>query len=154
VYVLEGNRWQELDGRLSRAREHLAADSDGQGRVWFIAGEETVDGKKTVFGDVDVVEGDSVEAAGELPIARGAVGGFWLPPATACAAGGRNTKTEPSAAVDCVDADGKTLSLPSLPEPRFGTATAVFGDKLYVFGGLTGDAVASDLASVLSLTGG
>jgi Kelch motif len=153
VYVLEGGKWRELDDRLSQGREGLAADSDGKGKVWFMAGEQATEGKKIPYGNIDVVSGDSVTEAGEVPIARGAVAGFWLPPSTACVVGGRNDAGKPVGAVDCVDADGNQLSLPSMEVGRLGMVAAVLDNKLFVFGGLTRDRLASDLVDVLPLTG-
>jgi hypothetical protein len=153
VFVLENGKWRELDDRLSQGREGLAADSDGKGKVWFMAGEEATGGKKTPYGNIDVVSGDTVTEAGQVPIARGAVAGFWLPPSTACVVGGRNDVGRPVGAVDCVDADGNQLSLPSLEVGRLGMVAAVLDNKLYVFGGLTRDRLASDLVDVLPLTG-
>jgi N-acetylneuraminic acid mutarotase len=153
VYIFEDDHWRRLGDQLTKAREHLAADTDGKGSVYFIAGEQTVNNQKTEFPTVDVVKGNKVSKVGDLPINRGAVAGFWLPPSTACAVGGRNSDGRPVGAVDCVSADGKKVSLPSLPEARFGVAAALFEDRLYAFGGFTADKVASDEATVLSLTG-
>jgi N-acetylneuraminic acid mutarotase len=154
VFVLEGDRWRELDAKLSEAREGLAADSDGNGKVWFMGGEAAgASGGKTEYANVDVVSGDDVAQAGEVPIPRGAVAGVLLRPATACVVGGRNGAGRPIGAVECVDAAGKQLALPSLPVGRLGMVAALSGDKLYVFGGLTRDRLASDIVTVLPLKG-
>lgn len=132
VWALDGGQWDRV-GELDQPREHLAAASDGDGRVWLLAGR--TGGLDTNLAAVDLVEGQSVTTIGELPTARGGLAGFFHPDPGACAVGGE----EPGAtfdAVECVDADGEVTVLSSLAEPRHGLGAAVVGDVAYtVMGG-------------------
>jgi hypothetical protein len=131
VWTLEDPRegqWQEL-GELSLARDHLDATSDGDGRVWFLAGREmTLTSNRAT---VDLVEADDVTEIGRLPTARGGVAAFWSPTHGACLAGGEQP-TGTFSEVECIDADGETVSLPALSEARHGLGAAVIGGIAYV----------------------
>jgi hypothetical protein len=129
VFALENGAWRRL-GRLSQAREHLAAASDGKGTTYFLAGEVNRDNAKTVFGTVDAVEGDTVRSIGELPTARGSVGGFYSPDDGACAGGGRHSGGL-HAEVECISPDGATKKLPNLKTPRHGLGMAVVDGNAY-----------------------
>ncbi|HVM12992.1 MAG TPA: hypothetical protein VM287_01515 [Egibacteraceae bacterium] len=128
VVGLEGDRWSPV-GELSRAREHLAAAGDGQGRVWFLAGR--TGGLDTNLATVDLVEGDDVRPLGEVPTPRGGVAAFWAPAAGACVVGGEQPDGT-FADVECVDADGTVTVLPSLGMARHGLGAAVVENAAYV----------------------
>lgn len=131
VWALADGEWARL-GALGEPREHLAAASDGSGRVWLLGGRTS--GLDTNLAAVDLVEGDSVSTVGELPTARGGLAGFFHPDAGACAVGGE----APDAtfdAVECVGADGEATVLPSLAEPRHGLGAAVVGEVAYAVTG-------------------
>jgi hypothetical protein len=129
VFALENETWRRV-GRLSQAREHLAAATSGNGTVYFLAGEVNKGNAKTVFGTVDAIEGDTVRKIGELPTARGSVGGFHSPQDGACAGGGRSSG-ELHAEVECITPDGVTKKLPSLKTPRHGLGMAVVDGSAY-----------------------
>lgn len=150
VWALDGDAWDQVGG-LDQPREHLAAAGDGDGRVWLLGGR--TGGLDTNLAAVDLVEGDSITAVGELPTARGGLAGFFHPGAGACAAGGE----EPTAtfdAIECVDAGGEATVLPSLAEPRHGLGAAVVGDVAYtVMGGPEPGLAVSDTIEALRLDG-
>ncbi|MQA27986.1 MAG: hypothetical protein GEU94_21610 [Micromonosporaceae bacterium] len=128
VYALEDGRWSQV-GELSRAREHLGAASDGEGRVWFLGGR--AGGIGGTLADVDLVDGDRVGRIGALPTARGGVAGFYAPGKGACLAGGEHpdgTFDE----VECVAGDGATSRLPRLGHARHGVGAAVLDGTAYV----------------------
>lgn len=128
VVAFDGEEWTRI-GMLAEPREHLAAASDGAGRVWFLAGR--TGGLDTNLGTVDLVDGDEVTAIGEVPTPRGGVAAFWSPLTGACVVGGE----EPDgtfADVECIDADGQTETLPSLRQARHGVGAAVADGMAYV----------------------
>jgi hypothetical protein len=153
VVIFEQGRWRKLRARLSAAREHLGAASDGRGTVWFTGGEVVRGTTRTPSSTVDLVGGDQVVRAGRLPTGRGAVAAFWPSGTTACAVGGRDAEGAPLAAVECVDASGTTTTLPPLPDRTLGMNAAVIGGRLYVVGGLTPGTIAVDGGWALPLTG-
>lgn len=126
--AVEGGEWTEA-GRLSVAREHLGATSDGDGTVWFLGGREG--GLDTNLATVDVVAGDEVTPTTDLPTARGGVAAFFSPEHGACLAGGEAPEGT-FAEVECVDADGATTSLPSLSAARHGLGAAVIDGVAHV----------------------
>lgn len=150
VWALDGGEWVRL-GALGEPREHLAAASDGAGRVWLLGGRTS--GLDTNLAAVDLVEGESVSTVGELPTARGGIAGFFHPDAGACAVGGE----APDAtfdAVECVDADGEVTVLPSLAEPRHGLGAAVVGEVAYAaMGGPEPGLAVSETLEALLLDG-
>jgi non-specific serine/threonine protein kinase len=114
--------------RLSLPREHLAATSDGEGRTWFLGGR--TGGLEGNLGRVDVVEGDELDEAGDLPTPRGGVAAFHWPAAGACLVGGESVDgTNPQ--VECVAADGTITALPDLTAPRHGLGAAVVDGVAY-----------------------
>ena len=126
-----GVQWRPV-GALSVSREHLAAASDGVGRVWFLGGR--TGGLDTNLGTVDEVSGSSVRAVGALPTPRGGVAGFYAPAAGACLVGGEQpTGTLPT--VECVGEGGSVVRLPDLGAPRHGLAAAVVDGVSYVLAG-------------------
>lgn len=130
VWALDGpgGEWSEL-GRLSVARDHLDAASDGDGAVWFLAGRElSLDANLAV---VDLVVGDEVRLLGELPTPRGGVAAFYSAAHGACAAGGE-APTATFDEVECIDADGVVSSLPALGVGRHGLGADVIDGVAYV----------------------
>lgn len=128
VLVLGSEGWT-VGGRLDVPREHLAAASDGEGRVWFLGGR--VGGLGGNLALVDLVEAAGVRGIGEVPTARGGVAAFWVDGVGACLAGGEG----PSGTfdeVECVDADGRVTDLPRLAFPRHGLGAAVIDGVAYV----------------------
>ena len=131
VFAFENGAWRRLDGVLSRAREHLAAASDGKGTTYFLAGEVNRGTAKAVFGTVDTVKGDRVRKVGDVPTARGSVSGFFSPGDGACVGGGRDGVGGLYAEVECIGADGVTKKLPNLPWPRHGLGMVVIDGFAY-----------------------
>jgi eukaryotic-like serine/threonine-protein kinase len=130
VFAFERGAWRRLGG-LSRAREHLAAASDGKGTTFFLAGEVNRGTAKTVLNTVDAVEGDTVRLVGFVPTARGSVAGFFSPGDGACVGGGRDGSGGLYAQVECIGADGATRKLPNLQTPRHGLGMVVIGGSAY-----------------------
>lgn len=128
VFTLEGEEWAEV-GPLARPREHLAAASDGQGRVWVLLGR--TGGLDSNLSSVEVVEGDTIRTLGELPTARGGVAGFHHPAAGACVVGGESPDAT-FAEVECMDAEGEVTVLPELSIARHGLGAAVVEGTAYV----------------------
>ncbi len=115
--------------RLSEAREHLAAASDGAGRTWFLGGRRG--GLEGNLGRVDLVEGDTVTTVGDVPTRRGGVAAFHWPSVGPCLVGGESPDgTNPQ--VECIAADGTTTALPSLAFPRHGLGAVVVDGVAYV----------------------
>jgi hypothetical protein len=132
IVALTGDRWEPA-GDLSDPREHLAAASDGQGRVWFLAGR--TGGFDTNLGTVDLVDASGAGRLGDLPTPRGGVAGLYLAGAGACALGGEGTHGTFDE-VECIDAEGTTTVLPALQHARHGLGAAVVEDRAYaVLGG-------------------
>lgn len=128
IWALEGNRWTDV-GRLSRAREHLAATGSGDGRSWFLGGR--AGGLQTNMAIVDVLSNASAGLLGEVPTTRGGVGAFWWPRSGACLVGGESPGgTNPQ--VECIDADGTVTELPGLQVARHGLAAAVIDGVAFV----------------------
>ena len=128
VYALEGDAWTRI-GAMPRAREHLAAASDGQGRTWLLGGR--VAGLDANLGDVDLVVGDAITALDALPTPRGGVGAFYLPELGACLTGGE-APAEAYTVVECVDGDGRVSSGPPMSVRRHGHGAAVVDGVAYV----------------------
>jgi hypothetical protein len=128
VWALEGPSWQLL-GPLSRAREHLAATSDGQGRTWLLGGR--AQSLQANVGTIEVVEGDQVRSAGATMTPRSGVAAFWSQATGACLAGGEGPNGT-HAQVECVSIDGRVAALPSLGVSRHGLGAAVIGGVAYV----------------------
>lgn len=128
VYALTGETWERL-GAMPRAREHLAAASDGQGRTWLLGGR--VGSLESNLGDVDLVEGATITALEPLPTPRGGVGAFFLPALGACLTGGE-APTEALRTVECVGASGEVGTAPEMNVLRHGHGAAVVDDAAYV----------------------
>ena len=130
VFALEGRSWRQI-GSLTKAREHLAAASDGAGTTFFLVGEVNDSRGKTVLADVDVVTGRTVRRLGTVRRPRGSVAGFWSPAAGACVAGGRDGSRRLFADVECIDAKGTVTRLASLSKARHGLGVAVVDGTAY-----------------------
>jgi hypothetical protein len=120
IFVLADGRWTRI-GTLTRAREHLAATTDGAGRVWFLGGRQG--GLDRNVGDVDLVEGGDVRRLASLS-ARGGVAAFYAPGIGACLTGGEAPSFALST-VECVDAQDRVTALPEMGERRHGHGAAV-----------------------------
>jgi hypothetical protein len=131
VLVLDGGSWRGI-GALDQPREHLAAASDGQGTVWFLAGR--TGGFETNLATVDVVVHDEVRPLGEVPTPRGGVAGFHAPGLGGCVAGGEGTAGTFNQ-VECIDVDGAVALLPTLAEARHGLGAAVIDGVAYTLVG-------------------
>jgi hypothetical protein len=148
VFALDGGAWQRI-GRLPRAREHLAATTNGAGRTFVVGGR--VGGLQNNLGTADLVEGGSVTTVGTLPTARGGVGAFWVPSLGPCLAGGESPGgTNPQ--VECIDAAGSVSVLPDLAVARHGVGAAVVDGIAYVvLGGRQPGLFTSDVTERLPL---
>ena len=120
--------WEPL-GVLSEAREHLAAASDGAGRVVFVGGRRG--SLTTNLGTADLVVGGTVRRLGELPTPRGGVAAFWSASHGACLVGGESPGGT-HAEVECVATDGSVVRLPDLARARHGLGAAVVDGRAYV----------------------
>jgi non-specific serine/threonine protein kinase len=148
VFELRDDRWQRI-GALGTPREHLAAATDGDGTTWFLAGR--TGGLDTNVTDVDVVTGDDVRKAGDVPTARGGVAGFHAPGRGGCVAGGE-APDGTFAQVECVDADGRVSTLPALRHSRHGLGAAVVDGVAYtLLGGPTPGLSVADVVEALPL---
>ena len=146
VFALEGNAWRKV-GSLSVAREHLAAASDGQGNTWFLAGR--LGPLDTNRSDVDLVNGDKIIRLGQIPTARGGVGGFHLPGLGGCVAGGEQLSGTFNN-VECIKLDGSTTTLPPMVNSRHGLAAVTIDKSAYtLLGGPTPGLAVSDTIEVL-----
>lgn len=126
VFVLEGDAWRQL-ADLARPREHLAAATDGDGRVWFMGGRQG--GLDRNVGDVELIDGGAVTLIASIT-PRGGVAAFFADAYGACLTGGE----APSGAltmVECVDAEGRTTALPTMTQPRHGHGVGVVGGRAY-----------------------
>jgi Kelch motif len=128
VFALEDGAWSQV-AQLARAREHLAATSDGDGSVFVLGGR--VGGLDANLATADRVQGDTATEIGELPTRRGGVAAFWSPEVGACLVGGESPGGT-NAQVECIDVDGDVSVLPGLGHPRHGLGAAVVNRVAYV----------------------
>jgi non-specific serine/threonine protein kinase len=148
IFALAGGAWRQI-GHLSKAREHLAATSDGDGRTFILGGR--VGGLGSNLGTADLADGELVTALGDLPTPRGGVGAFWWPSLGACLAGGESPGGT-NAQVDCIAADGTVVRLPDLGVARHGVGAAVVDGTAYVvLGGRRPGLFTSDVTETLAL---
>ncbi|HEU4396401.1 MAG TPA: hypothetical protein VFU54_01030, partial [Actinomycetota bacterium] len=152
VFALEGDKWRRIRGALSKPREHLAAATDGNGNVWFLAGEahDPAHPSKITrsYGDVDLVNGDTVKRVGALRSPLGSLAGFWSEKTGPCVLGGRDIARQLSRTVQCLD---RGVSVPALSTKRHGMGAAVVDDVLYGVGGAEGNHHADLLAGAFRL---
>ncbi|HET8776929.1 MAG TPA: kelch repeat-containing protein [Candidatus Limnocylindria bacterium] len=125
VFALDGEAWQRL-GDLARPREHLAAATDGDGRVWFLGGRQG--GLDRNVGDVELVTGDAIDLIASVT-PRGGVAAFFTA-FGACLTGGE-APTGALSIVECVDADGRVTALPPMTQPRHGHGAGVVDGVAY-----------------------
>lgn len=120
IFALEDGSWAAI-GSLSAPRQHLAATSDGRGRVWFLGGRLMALADNT--GAVDLVADGGVTPLGAAITPRSGLGAFWLRGAGGCAVGGETPGgTLPT--VECVDESGAVAALPPLGVARHGLGVA------------------------------
>jgi hypothetical protein len=131
VYALDREEWEPL-GQMSQARQHLAATSDGVGRVWILAGRHS--SLDTNTGLVEIVSGTEITPLEVELTPRSGVGAFWLAGTGACLVGGEAPHgTEPL--VECVTDANEIVELPSLRGARHGLGVAAVGDAVYAAAG-------------------
>lgn len=128
VYALSGEAWERL-GVMARAREHLAAASDGEGNVWLLGGR--VGSLTSNLADVEVVTADEIEQLEALPTPRGGVAAFFAESAGACLTGGE-APDQAYTTVECISVDGTVSTLPALNESHHGHGAAVVDGIAYV----------------------
>jgi non-specific serine/threonine protein kinase len=149
VYALAGDAWERVGG-MRLAREHLAATTDGQGRVWLMGGR--VGGLAGNLGIVETVEGDTISEVGEIPTPRGGVAAFYDEHVGACLTGGE-APDRAYTVVECVTADGTVTPLAELNEPHHGHGAAVIDGVAYVMlGGPEPALAAAPVIEALELT--
>lgn len=128
VFALAGDAWEPM-GAMREAREHLAATSDLDGRIWLMGGR--AGGLTSNLGTVELVEGSEVTMLGALPTPRGGVAAVHVPGIGACLSGGE-APDRAYAVVECMAADGTITTLPGLLEPHHGHGAAVVDGVAYV----------------------
>jgi hypothetical protein len=128
VFALTGDAWERI-GAMPRAREHLAAASDGVGRTWLLGGR--AGSLESNLGDVDLVEDTAITSLEPLPTPRGGVAAFHLPELGACLTGGE-APDRAFRTVECIHADGAVTTLPDLLVERHGHGAAVIDGVAYV----------------------
>jgi N-acetylneuraminic acid mutarotase len=150
VFALQGDSWRPI-GTLSKPREHLAAASDGDGNVWFLAGEAHDPAHPSQitrsYGDVDLVNGDTVKRVGALRSPLGSLAGFWSEETGPCVLGGRDIARQLSRTIQCLE----PVSVPALTSKRHGMGAAVVDGVLYGVGGAEGNHHADLLAGAFRL---
>jgi len=133
VWALEGDRWNRV-GALQRARQHLAAATDGKGQVWFLGGRDG----GTPLGLVDVVKGKAVRPAASVsPVSSPTA--VWHPDMGVCLLGGRAPTGHLTSAVTCLPGRPGAQPWAALPQTRAGAGAAVLGDAVYLVGGYTAE---------------
>jgi len=147
VFMLANGEWSRI-GSLTRTREHLAAATDGAGRVWFMGGRQG--GLDRNVGDVDLVEGNSVNLLASVS-PRGGVAAFFAPGIGACLTGGE-APSFALATVECADAQGRITALPDMSRRRHGHGVAVIDGVVHaLLGGEVPGLSASSTTEVLVL---
>jgi hypothetical protein len=145
---LRTGEWLEA-GRLSEAREHLAAASDGDGTTFVLGGRRGGLGGNR--GTVDVVSDDATRRLGDLPTPRGGVAAFWTAATGACLIGGESPDGT-NAQVECITGDGTVWVLPDLAMPRHGLGAAIVNGQVYaLLGGPEPGLFVSDAVERLAL---
>ena len=144
VLALEGGAWVEL-GELARPREHVAAASDSEGRVWVMGGRQG--GLDRNVGDVEVIESNGVKLVATVT-PRGGVAAFFAPGIGSCLTGGE----APSFAlttVECVDAGGRVTAFPAMRQARHGHGAGVVDGVAYAL--LGGDVPGLDATPTVEM---
>jgi serine/threonine-protein kinase PknK len=143
VWVWEGKgEWHEI-GQLQRKRQDLVAASDGNGRVWFLGGDDAR-GKedRVALGAVDLVEKDRITPISDIDPVRSS-SAVWLADRGVCLFGGvtrtkagTNPRTNKVVCVPKTASPSPTLRpLPPLTLPRAGMGAAVQGETIWLVGG-------------------
>jgi len=132
VWALEQGRWR-LIGKLQRAREKLAATTDGFGTAWFLAGRDPTLSKQEL-GVVDIAQSTGVRASDRQVAPLQGAPAVWWPLAGVCLLGGQGPSGF-TAEVKCLDDQGRGRQLPPLSQARAGLGAAVLGDAVYAVGG-------------------
>lgn len=127
VYALSADGWERI-AELSEPRQHLAAASDAEGRVWFLGGRHS--SLDTNVGSVDLLTEDQISRLAAELTPRSGVAAFWSDAVGACLLGGE-TPSGTLAEVECVADDGQILELPPLAVARHGLGVALFDDGAY-----------------------
>ena len=126
IFVLEDGAWRQV-GVLTRPREHLAAATDGDGRVWLMGGRQG--GLDRNVGDVEVVEGDAISLVASVS-PRGGVAAFFSDAYGACLTGGE-APSGAVATVECVDGGGRTTAFAPMTQARHGHGAGVIDGVAY-----------------------
>jgi hypothetical protein len=146
VWALDQGRWVPL-GRLSKAREHLGAATDGAGTIWFAGGANVGAEGGAVYDEVDVVRQAKVEAAGKLSRPAQGLAAVWTAESGMCVIGGSTTLPNATAApitdVRCAKDSGNTPVWPQLATPVFGAGATVVDGTVFVLGGKSGSGPAA-----------
>jgi CHAT domain/Kelch motif len=135
----EGGQWKEID-QLAKAREDLAAATDGEGRVWFLGGNdfERREIGRQPLGAVDVVDGAGVQPLGDLATPVRSSAAIWRPDRGVCMFGGVVLAGDTVAETDhvvCLEQSADSPVLPPLLSPRAGIGATVLDDTIYLVGG-------------------
>lgn len=130
VYALD-DAWERF-GELSEPRQHLAATSDGHGRVWFLGGRQS--SLETNIGSVDLLEGGRIARLPAELTPRSGAAAVWGEGIGACLLGGE-TPAGTLSAVECLTTDGQVLDLPPLTVARHGLGVALLDDGIYALMG-------------------
>jgi predicted Ser/Thr protein kinase len=130
VWALEDSGWKKI-GDLKPPRQHLAAASDGKGRVWLLGGRDG----RTLSRSVDLVTGDKVRPTTKItPVSAPAA--VWHPDAGVCLLGGQRGG-DATNTVLCPGQAAGSAAWPVLPVGRFGAGAAVLDNAVYLVGGIT-----------------
>jgi non-specific serine/threonine protein kinase len=129
VWAFDGGEWTPIVPGLHKARNHVAAATDGRGTVWFLGGQ---DGSlKYPLDSVDVVHGQTVKPVTSFKIPKvRAPGAVWLRELGVCLFGGGTPD-----ATEQVQCQRETPPLPNLPSPRGGVGAAVLDGAIYLVAG-------------------
>jgi hypothetical protein len=148
VFAQRDHGWDAI-GRLSTAREHLAAASDGMGRTLFLGGR--AGGLDRNLATVDLVDRTAVRALDDLPTPRGGVAAFWWPNLGGCLVGGESPEGTNSE-VECTTVDGQQTRLASLGVARHGLGAVVLNGSAWVMlGGPEPGLFVSDVVEIMRL---
>jgi len=150
VWALEDGQWRSI-GRLSQAREHMAAASADSGEVWFVGGYDQRKSRE-LFGTVDIVDANGVRARrSTVPMRASAAA--WVEGAGVCLFGGV-TALGLVDDVACLQPDGGVREWPALPTARAGVGVAVLRDTVYVVGGFARGASGTTRVDAMPLSRG
>jgi CHAT domain/Kelch motif len=136
IWELQSGGWEPV-GKLTQAREHLAAVTDKKGAIWFAGGVDV--SSKSVFENVDLLSGDTVSSSTPISTAVQGAAAIWTSATGVCVFGGStvrpNVPSEPVAEVECVGGTGQDPRWPDLLHRLASTGAALVGNTVYVVGG-------------------